>query len=354
MKINPDCRYFKGDVPCLPHKKDGVHCEACPHYDPIKEEIIIIKTGAAGDVIRTTPILRKIKQVYPRARITWVTEFPSLVPASFVDKIIKFSSPDLLYVLAADFDLLYSLDKDYSTTSLASLIKAKQKIGYALKANRPAPLNDAADAKYLTGLFDDVCRENKKHYVEEIFEICGFKFAQEEYILDLPSHKPKLPAVEGAIIGLNTGCGLRWAARLWPDEKWVELIGLLSRSGYKVLLLGGPQEDDKNKAISAASGALYWGIFPLDEFIQVINACNLIVTQVTMALHLAIALKKKIVLMNNAFNRHEFYLYGLGGIIEPDKPCLGCYKGNCQESCMSLIEPEKVMEMIEKELPNEK
>ena len=87
IKVNNDCRYFKGDIPCSYHKKENVICETCSYYDPIKEKTLIIKLGAAGDVIRTTPILRKLKQIYPASYITWLTLTPELVPADWVDQI---------------------------------------------------------------------------------------------------------------------------------------------------------------------------------------------------------------------------------------------------------------------------
>lgn len=351
-KYNIDCRYFNGDIPCSPHKKDGVHCNNCSHYDPIKEEILIIKIGAAGDVIRTTPLLRKLKERYPGSRITWVTDFPELVPVSFVDRVLSFGVPDLLPLLAGEYDFLYSLDKDYNAAALASLVKAKTKKGFVLKRNRPAPIDEEAEHKYLTGLFDDVSKENRKHYVEEIFEICGLKFSNEKYILELPLAKPNLPPIKSPVIGLNTGCGSRWISRLWPEAYWVKLTEVLKSKGYTPLLLGGEQEDELNRKISSKSDALYLGTFQLSEFVHVLNLCDLVITQVTMALHIAIGLEKKIILMNNVFNKHEFYLYGLGKIIEPDKNCLACYKNKCPEECMSLIYPEQVVELVGNLLKN--
>ena len=32
MIVKKDCRYFRGDVPCKPHKTSGVHCADCPQY----------------------------------------------------------------------------------------------------------------------------------------------------------------------------------------------------------------------------------------------------------------------------------------------------------------------------------
>ena len=342
-KIN--CRFFRGDIPCAPHKKEGVHCAGCRFYQPISKEILIIKLGAAGDVIRTTPLLHRLRKVYPKARITWLTEFPDLVPRAFVDKIVDFRSPDTFFLLAAEFDLVYSLDKDYSATSLAALVKAKSKKGYILSKNHPAPIDRDAEHKYFTGIFDDICLKNRKHYVEEIFEICGFNFNREKYILELASQRPALPAFTKPVVGLNTGCGSRWQTRLWPEESWVKLAVLLKKKGYTPLLLGGPQEDQLNRRIAKKSGAQYLGTFKLNDFIHEVNLCDLVITQVTMGLHIAIGLNKKIILMNNIFNRYEFYLYDLGKIVEPPKKCLGCYKNSCPDECMSLISPEQISRM---------
>ncbi len=62
MKVKNDCRFFKGDVPCRPHKTKGVHCENCPDYDATEKNILVIKLAAIGDVIRTTPLLHRIEK----------------------------------------------------------------------------------------------------------------------------------------------------------------------------------------------------------------------------------------------------------------------------------------------------
>ena len=89
MTVKTDCKFFKGDIPCIYHKKEGVKCENCKYYEPLKEKILIIKLGAAGDVIRTTPILRVLRKKYPYANITWLTDYPVLVPKKYVNNIIK-------------------------------------------------------------------------------------------------------------------------------------------------------------------------------------------------------------------------------------------------------------------------
>lgn len=99
------------------------------------------------------------------------------------------------------------------------------------------------------------------------------------------------------------------------------------------------------------------GVRTYKEFIGIVDNCDLVVTAVTLALHIGIALEKKIILFNNIFNKHEFYLYGLGEIIEPPVTCKGCYSNNCNKKfngkgCMELLEPVKVYETINKLLEN--
>ncbi len=76
----------------------------------------------------------------------------------------------------------------------------------------------------------------------------------------------------------------------------------------KLFLLGGEQEDERNKQIQKNSGAKYFGYFSLPIFMDLINQCETIVTAVTMGMHLAVGLKKNLILFNNIFNKNEFYL----------------------------------------------
>lgn len=347
MLVHADCRYFKGDMPCKPHKDNGVHCDACRFYTKTKERILIIKLGAIGDVIRTTPLLTKLRQEYPQAEISWLTYYPEVVPSD-VDRVFRYDLKDILSLLATDFDIVYNLDKDREVCSLATMLNAGVKKGFCLSEGKCSPIDESARHKWLTGLFDDVSRHNTKSYPQEIFEICGFTFSGEEYILrDIDDTAFKDLKKKETLIGLNTGCGGRWNTRLWPEEFWVALARKLAGRSVEVLLLGGPDEDEKNRRIAEASGCMYLGHFPIETFVALMGKCDLIVTGVTMALHIAIGLKKRIVLLNNIFNKNEFELYNLGTVIEPEVDCLCCYRTSCETDCMRLITPEAVAEACE-------
>ena len=85
-------------------KKTGCHCteadgRACAQYAPRKGNILIIKLGAIGDVIRTTPLLRRLRETYPHHRFWWLTLTPEVVPGD-VDVILPFTPQSLLSLQA--------------------------------------------------------------------------------------------------------------------------------------------------------------------------------------------------------------------------------------------------------------
>lgn len=351
-----DCRHFRGDIPCVPNKREGVHCDGCPHYDPLEENILIIKLGAAGDVIRTTPLLWRLQQDHPKARIWWLTYSPELVPASRVDRILKWSPESLATIEALHFTRMINLDKDAYACGLANRVSADKKEGYVLgKWGETEPADERARDKFITGIFDDVSRSNRKSYPVEMFEICGYEFNGETYILDVPGGItfPELD-LSKPLVGMNTGAGIRWTSRLWDEKNWADLANKLLDDGKSVILLGGPDEDPRNREIQRLTGgrAQYLGTFPLKEFVALVDLCELVITGVTMAMHITMALRKKIVLMNNIFNPYEFGdLYGLGEIVEPAKPCQCYFRGKCinpEYFCLEHLLVEKMFEAVKR------
>jgi ADP-heptose:LPS heptosyltransferase len=350
--LHPDCRHFKGHVPCKPHKQHGVHCSDCPHYEPTEGRILIIKLGAIGDVIRTTPLLAPLKKQFPRAKIYWLTLSPEVVPR-MVDQVLKFDAQACVILQQLQFDLLINLDKDMEACALATAVQAKIKKGFILQDGHPWPADEQAQEKFMTGLFDDLSKAVTESYLHELFEIAGYEFQGEKYILD--AHEGKYSWTldhSRPVIGFNTGCSGRWTSRLWAEENWLQLAQRLQQAGYTVVLLGGEQEHEKNLRLAQRSGAQYFGYFPLRQFINLMNQCDLVVTAVTMAMHIAIALNKKLVLFNSTFNRHEFELYGLGEILEPEFACDCYYAAHCPNNCMQYIYIDRVFETCTRLLPN--
>ena len=366
IKIKPedvrvDCIHFEGYRPCTYHRKYGVNCLNCSYYKKVNKKILILKLGASGEVLRNTPLLRRIKKEYPNSRIFWLTQYPDLVPSDEIFRVYNFSERELELIKDVEFDILYSLDKHEETGALANQIRARVKKGFSQKEGVIIPFDKDAEKKWMYGINDYLMKENEKHYVEEIFEICGFDFNGEEYMLpdytipDVRIDKNK------KIIALNTGAGKGWPLRIYSEKNWIKLAEDLLNKGYEVIITGGEKEDDKNKRIAAISGAKYFGFFNLKEFIGLLSLADVVVTSVTFGLHAAIGLKKKIILLNNVFNKKEFYMYERGIVLEPDVPCLACYQTAendsayvegkcCVKNCLDKIETEKIVDEVEKML----
>jgi len=358
VNFRPDCFHFRGHVPCRPHKADGVHCDGCPQFRARAGRILIIKLGAAGDVIRTTPLLAPLRREYPDHLVTWVTDFPDLLPAA-VDDPLPLDTATLVWLRQTFFDVVINLDKDRQACALAGEVSADRRLGFILGDDgicRPVTedvsgsMAKAAEAKFLTGLFDDVNQACTLSYPQEIFAICGYEFQGEPYVLDRPADVPDFDLPQGtATIGLNTGCGGRWTSRLWPEDSWAQLASSLIKAGYAVVLLGGAQEDARNQRLAKATGACYPGHFDLKTFIGLMDRCDLVVSAVTMAMHIALGLEKKLVLFNNIFNPHEFELYGRGRIVAPEQKCTCFFQPRCTNDsfCMETLAPETVRQAVE-------
>ncbi len=312
----------------------------------------MIKLGAVGDVIRTTALLSPLRSHYPLHAIWWLTNTPEIVPST-VAKRLSFSLETIVLLENTEFDVVINLDKDLHACALASKVSAKKKFGFVLKDGVPAPANELAHHKFATGLFDDVSKLNTRSYPQEMFDICGFEFNGEEYEIDPPGECPFTLPGTGPVIGLNTGCGDRWISREWPIESWYALIGHLHNEGYRVVLLGGPAEHLRNEYLAKQTAAYYHGTYPLREFCAVVNSCDVVVSAVTMAMHVALALRKRLVLFNNIFNKYEFELYGRGIILEPEKECFCYFKQQCiheDYQCMNFLAVETVLMAVRQQV----
>ena len=110
MIVHYDCPHFLGHKPCVFRRP----CAGCPHYAPVGKRILIIKLAAAGDVLRTTPLLRGLRRAFPDSHITWLTEsevVPLLEGVAEIDRLQPYNFESVLQLSHETFDQLYCFDK---------------------------------------------------------------------------------------------------------------------------------------------------------------------------------------------------------------------------------------------------
>jgi ADP-heptose:LPS heptosyltransferase len=356
-----DCRYFIGEKPC----KFKVLCKGCDHYSPMGKRILIIKFAAIGDVLRTTPLLRGLKKKYPKSHITWLTDPAAaslLKDIPCLDRLISYNGAETLTrFLVEHFDILICLDKEVRATGLAMLVKTADKIGFGLtKYGTIFPFDRRSEYAFELGVNDELkFRVNQKTYPAIIFEMVGLPYHREEYGFVLPEAS-RLKALEKAkrwnlkstdiVIGLNTGSGTVFATKKWTISGFIKLTELIHqqyKSKAKILLLGGPEEVERNKGILRKSKVPLIDTGTnnsLPDFCGILNLCNIIVTADSLAMHLAIALKKQVVAFFGPTVAQEIELYGRGETIVVKADCAPCYRKECNQpkSCMERLDAKTV------------
>lgn len=296
--------------------------------------ILVIKLGAIGDVIRTTSILPCLKEKYKNCKIDWVTKkesFDVLKNNKFIDNVYLIDNTKLLKNKRCD--LVISLDDDFEACELATKLNSKKISGVYLQNNKKTYTTDSAlwFGMGLVSIFgkqkaDELKARNKKTYQEIMYKILGLKYEKQEPMFIL--NKNKLAFGEkfsqknnikknNLVIGINTGAGGRWEDKKLSIPETVELIDKIHGNikNVKLILFGGPEEAQRNKQImkltkieiiDAGCNNL------LMEFASLVNLCDILVTSDSLALHIGTALKKKIVAFFYPTSANEIELYGRG------------------------------------------
>jgi heptosyltransferase-2 len=363
-----DCRYFRGDRPCVFHKQTGVLC-TCDRYDRIDQRVLIIKLDAMGDVLRTTALLPALAEAHPRAAISWITrsESRSLLERNpYVAEVLEYGPDALLQLQARRFDRVINLDAGATSAALASVAQAPRKDGFVLDARGfVQPTNDAAREWLEMGVFDDLKRQGTTTYQARMASILGLGGTTGGYVLELTeaelrcgrTHLERLGVDSSRpVIGLNTGAGGRWPLKQWREDGYLELIGrLVLRYQAQFVLLGGPGERERHQRLLSRSPVplIDSGCDnPVRHFAAIVAACTLVITGDTLAMHLALALKRRTIVLFGPTSAAEIEMYDLGEKIVADLECLSCYKTGCDDvpNCMDLIAPDTVEAAVHRQL----
>jgi heptosyltransferase-2 len=198
--------------------------------------VLIIKLGATGDVVRTTPLLRRLD-----GEVSWITAEKNLALLQGIDREVRCVSwENRKRVADTDYDLVINLEDDRETSSFLKELRFKQLFGAHL--NGDDQLAYTADSRdwFDLSLISVYGREeadrlkllNRRTYQELIFEGLSLGFKGEPYYLPLP----RPTGLKGDVAISST------AGPIWPMKQWAyydELKKQLESAGLRVNILHG-------------------------------------------------------------------------------------------------------------------
>ena len=310
-------------------------------------EILVIKVGALGDVLRTTAVLPGLRERVGGARVTWLTAAaarPLIERHPLVDRVVTWDDDDASALAVTEalqatrWDWVLSLDDEQPLCALASRLDAERLSGATLDASGGRAYTDDVEPWFGMGL---LARDGKRAADRRKVENQRTQPAIYADMLGIPEGRPALPLPEHAlaaaqafaqahglfddelVVGLNTGAGGRWASKELPRERVVEFAAQFASTQARpvhFLVLGGSEERARNDQIIAgirAIGARARALDPgtdndLVTFSALLALSDVLVTSDSLALHLALATETKVVAFFAPTSAAEIELYGLG------------------------------------------
>lgn len=337
--------------------------------------ILVIKTAALGDVLRTTSILPGLRARWPRSVVTWLTAHaaaPLVAHHPLVREVVTVDvdAPAELAAVearlaAVRWDLVLSFDDEAPLCRLAAALPADRLSGAYAQPDGSLTYTDDVAPWFDMGLLsrfgkaraDELKRLNQRSHPQIFAAMLGIEEGRPDLPLDdaVLDRAARFAAAHrlhanGPVIGLNTGAGGRWPSKGLPVERVLRLVELIHRDRngeVTFLLLGGPEEKVRNEAIAAGVAALPSAPRLIDagtdnsllDFAALIDRCEVVITSDSLALHIALARRRRVVAFFAPTSAAEIDVWDLGEKIVSTAPDYCSYRPDADNS---TITPERI------------
>jgi heptosyltransferase-2 len=196
---------------------------------------LIIKLGATGDVVRTTPIIRKLA-----GQVTWITAPKNVVLLQNTKENLRCINweerelvPDITY------DLIINLEDSLDAGRFCQTLKSKEFFGAFLDSDGTLGYTDSSRrwfdlsliSKFGLAEADKLKLLNRRTYQDLIFEGLGWRFEGEKYLLPEP-----IETDLAGDVAISVECGPVWPMKYWAYYE--ELKRELELLGFTVSILG--------------------------------------------------------------------------------------------------------------------
>jgi lipopolysaccharide heptosyltransferase II len=251
--------------------------------------VLIIKLGATGDVVRTTPLLRRLS-----ADVTWITALNNVVMVHGVAEHLRcLSWEERSSARDGVYDLVINLEDSVEAAAFIEEVTFRQLFGAYLN-DRGGLISYTDDSRgwfdmslisvYGRQRADELKLSNRRTYQQLIFEGLGFDFGGEQYLLP--------ESVETDLYGDVAIAPI--AGSVWPMKNWShyeELRWSLESCGLQVNVL--PQRAS------------------LLEHIGDVKNHRCLVSGDSLPMHIALGAGRSCVSIFNCTSPWEIYDYGL-------------------------------------------
>lgn len=333
-------------------------------------KILIIHTAFIGDIVLSTPLLKRVKEMYPEAKITYVTtpvgatilrNNPHITEIIEYDKRGNHSGIKGLLALGRrlryeNFNMVLTPHRYLRSSILSWLTRSPKRIGYDI----------ASGALLFT---DKIKYDKTKHEVEKLLSFLGDvpKNPRENYPIELYPSKKEKEAVDKIwednslssekVIAIAPGS--KWFTKKWPLEYFNKVIELLVKNGIKVIVIGGKDELFLN-VVNHKNIIDLRGKTTLLELAEVLKRVKIVLTNDSSPIHIASAFAntKIIAIFGPTVKEFGFFPWSENSkVLEVNgltcRPCAihggdKCPKGHFK--CMLEIKPEQVYGEILQEL----
>lgn len=361
----PKCKKFTGYKPCYPDHNCWI--DGCRDLIPMGKKILIINLDAMGDVLMTTAQLPQLKKKFPESTVFWVTLKNAaglLANNPLIDRVFIYNAESISILTAMKFDYVMNSDKSQTSCALLNSITANNKLGFGLNEDgKIVPVNEGSYYNYNLGMDDHLkFRVNQKTGQEYLAETFDLDYKRDEYVFNFSDAEISFTknyrelsgiGADDFVVGFNTGCSELYPNKKMTAEQHIYLIEkILDINGPRIILLGGPEDRERNKTIASHFGGRIINT-PVDEGIRkgacYENIADVIITGDSFGMHLAIALKKFVIAWFGLSCWTEIDLYDRGIKLFNEKlECSPCWKKECPYNleCISSIDLERIISTV--------
>lgn len=304
-------------------------------------------------MLRSTSLLKAVRRKYPKAHITWVTKAPAhhLLSGLYdIDRILGIEAEDQLKLRALEFDVALVIDKSLTAAGLLNLTRVREVFGFrATEAGAIVPANPEANALWEIGLSDaKKFFENQKTEQQLVHESLALgEYKRDEYqchfsleeMAEVGRRRESWSPNGHPVIGINTGSSAYLPYKKLSIEGHRALIQEIVKDprfrGYPIVLLGGPEDEERNRAIAHGLSVFQSPVTRgLRDGLVSVAATDMVISGDSLGLHMAIALKKWVVAWFGPTCHQEIDLYGRGAKILTKAACSPCWKRVCDKPLM--------------------